>query len=230
MAGRARRGRGCRSELGEGMTLKVRHDADDTRSVLDIERVATGLAHRKALFGFATFEPFAIDDIGGGGRFQFSLDTKHLKHDDFRLYFIYWLATDELLCRLQTDHGLTIGEPPVRFDGMSMSCGIPKWWLDIREPVQFTVGAYDTNRRVEPPRTRAATGGFDRFPADRGSVSRAARSRSSDSFDDVERRGCMISAQQLRDTRGHSTELRRYPSPGQAPDQHLRCALRRRRS
>jgi hypothetical protein len=29
---------------------------------------------------------------------------------DFHLYFIYWLATDELLCRLQTDHGLTIGE------------------------------------------------------------------------------------------------------------------------
>jgi hypothetical protein len=131
------------------LTLRVRHDADDTRSVLDIERVATGLSQRRALFGFATFEPFTIGDIGGGGRFQFNLDTKHLKHDDFRLYFIYWLATDELLCRLQTDHGLTIGERPVRFDGMSMSCGIPTWWLDIREPVQFTVEAVDTNRRVD---------------------------------------------------------------------------------
>jgi hypothetical protein len=96
-----------------------------------------------------TFEPFTIHDIDGGGRFQFNLDTKHLDHPDFRLYFIYWLATDELLCRLQTDHGLTIGERPVSFDGTNMSCGIPRWWLDIREPVEFTVEAVDTNRRVD---------------------------------------------------------------------------------
>jgi hypothetical protein len=131
------------------LTLRVRHDADDTRSVLDLERVMTGLTHRRAVFGFATFGSFTIDDLGGGGRFQFNLDTKQLDHDDFRLYFIHWLATDELLCRLQTDHGLTIGERPVTFDGTSMSCGIPKWWLDIRERPAFTVEAYDTNRRVD---------------------------------------------------------------------------------
>lgn len=131
------------------LTLRVRHDADDTGSVLDIERVITGLSQKRALFGFATFGSFTIQDIEDGGRFQVNLDTKQLDHDDFRLYFIYWLATDELLCRLQTDHGLTIGERPVTFDGTSMSCGIPKWWLDIREPVEFTVEAYDTNRRVD---------------------------------------------------------------------------------
>jgi hypothetical protein len=130
-------------------TLRVRHDVNDTRSVLDLERVTTGLTQKRALFGVKTFEPFTIDDIDGGGRFQFNLDTKHLDHPDFHLYFIYWLATDELLCRLQTDHGLTIGERPVSFDGTSMSCGIPKWWLDIREPVEFTVEAVDTNRRVD---------------------------------------------------------------------------------
>jgi hypothetical protein len=30
-----------------------------------------------------------------------------------------------------------------------MSCRIPKWWLDIREPVEFTAEAVDTNRRVD---------------------------------------------------------------------------------
>ena len=132
-----------------GATLRVRHDGDATRSVLDLERVTTGLHQKRVLFGVKTFESFTIDDLNGGGRFQFNLDTKHLDHPDFHLYFIYWLATDELLCRLQTDHGLTIGERPVSFDGTSMSCVIPKWWLDIREPVEFTVGAVDTNRRVD---------------------------------------------------------------------------------
>jgi hypothetical protein len=132
-----------------GATLRVRHDVNDTRSVLDLERVTTGLTQKRALFGVKTFEPFTIDDIDGGGRFQFNLDTKHLDHPDFHLYFIYWLATDELLCRLQTDHGLTIGERPVSFDGTSMSCGIPRWWLDIREPVEFMVEAVDANRRVD---------------------------------------------------------------------------------
>jgi hypothetical protein len=37
----------------------------------------------------------------------------------------------------------------VTFDGISMSCGIPTGWLDIREPVEFTVEAVDTNRRVD---------------------------------------------------------------------------------
>jgi hypothetical protein len=131
--------------------VRIRLDPDDTRSVLDIEQVATGRSDtgKRLFFGFATFEPFGIEDIDEGGRFQFNLDTKQLPHDDFRLYFIYWLATDELLCRLQTEGGRTIGERPVRFDGMSMFCGIPKWWLDIRERIEFNLESYDTNRHVD---------------------------------------------------------------------------------
>jgi hypothetical protein len=92
------------------------------------------------------------------GGFSSTWTPKHLDHPDFYLYFIYWLATDELLCRLQTDHGLTIGERPVIFDGTSMSCGIPKWWLDIREPVEFTVEPSTRIAAWTPPRTRALPG------------------------------------------------------------------------
>jgi hypothetical protein len=128
---------------------RVRYDGDDTERVLDIEQVATGLTQRRALFSIRTYDEFTSDDIDLGSRFQFNLDTKHLEHADFRLYFMYWLATDEILCRLQTDHGLTIGDRPASFDGSSVSCGIPKWWLDIREPVRFTVQAAWRNRYID---------------------------------------------------------------------------------
>jgi hypothetical protein len=128
---------------------RVRHDGNDTERVLDIERVATALTQRRALFSVRTYDQFTADDIDHGSRFQFNLDTKHLEHADFHLYFIYWLATDQILCRLQTDTGLTIGERPANFDGFSLFCGIPKWWLDIREPVQFTVEAVWRNRYVD---------------------------------------------------------------------------------
>lgn len=127
----------------------VRYDGNDTGRVLDIERVTTGLTQRRALFSVRTYDQFTADDIDHGSRFQFNLDTKHLEHADFHLYFIYWLATDQILCRLQTDTGLTIGERPASFDGYSLFCGIPKWWLDIRERVEFTVEAVWLNRDVD---------------------------------------------------------------------------------
>ena len=128
---------------------RVRHDGNDTERVLDIERVATGLTARRALFSVRTYDQFTTDDVDHGSWFQFNLDTKQLEHADFRLYFFYWLATDQILCRLHTDTGLTIGERPANFDRFSLSCGIPKWWLDIRERVKFTVEAVWLNRYVD---------------------------------------------------------------------------------
>lgn len=127
---------------------RVRYDDNDTESVLDIERVATGLTQRRALFSVRTYEQFTADDVDHGSWFQFNLDTKHLDHADLHLFF-YWLADDQILCRLQTDTGFTVGERPASLDGVSLFCGIPKRWLDIRKRVTFSVEAVDTNEYVD---------------------------------------------------------------------------------
>jgi hypothetical protein len=132
-----------------GASPRIRYDDNDTERVLDIERVTTELTQRRALFSIRTYDQFTADDVDHGSGFQFNLDTKQLDHDDFRLFLFYWLAYDQVICRLQTDHGLTIGERPANLDGNSISCGIPKWWLDIREPVQFTVQADWLSRYVD---------------------------------------------------------------------------------